>query len=65
MDKQNMNLIWKISMAVTVVASFLLIGSELFDFDFSDSFKRIIGVLDLAAIPTMIFSSVRLMKKDD
>lgn len=65
MDKQKMNLIWKISMAVTVVASFLLIGSELFDFDFSDGFKRIIGVLDLAAIPTMIFSSVRLMKKDD
>ena len=64
MSKESMNLIWTISMVVMAIASFLLAGEELFDFDLSDSLKRIIGVIDLIAIPAAVWSTIQKSKAD-
>ena len=64
MSKETTNLVWIISMVVMAVASFLLAGEELFDFDLSDSLKRIIGVIDLIAIPAAVWATVVKARAD-
>ena len=59
MSKENLHLTWIISLIVTAVATFLLAGSELFEFDLSDTFQRIVGVLDLIAVPVLAWSTVQ------
>ena len=53
---------WIISLAIVFVTSFLLAGSELFDFDLSDSLMRILGIIDLIALPVMAFATVQKSK---
>ena len=64
MNKETLNLTWIISLVVTAVASFLLAGSELFDFDLSDTLQRIIGVIDLIAIPVLAWATVQKTRAD-
>ena len=64
MNKETLNLTWIISLVVTAVASFLLAGSELFDFDLSDTLQRIIGVIDLIAIPVLAWTTVKKTRAD-
>ncbi len=64
MNKEALNLTWIISLVVTAVASFLLAGSELFDFDLSDTLQRIIGVIDLIAIPVLAWATVQKTRTD-
>ena len=64
MNKEALNLTWIISLVVTAVASFLLAGSELFDFDLSDTLQRIIGVIDLIAIPVLAWTTVKKTRAD-
>ena len=64
MNKEALNLTWIISLVVTAVASFLLAGSELFDFDLSDALQRIIGVIDLIAIPVLAWATVQKTRTD-
>ena len=59
MSKENLHLTWIISLIVTAVATFLLAGSELFEFDLSDTFQRIVGVFDLIAVPVLAWSTVQ------
>lgn len=63
MTEKNIHLMWIISLAVVCVTSFLLAGSELFDFDFSDTLLRILGVIDLIALPVLVYSTVRKTRK--
>lgn len=64
MNKETLNLTWIISLVVTAVASFLLAGSELFDLDLSDTLQRIIGVIDLIAIPVLAWATVQKTRAD-
>ena len=64
MNKEALNLTWIISLVVTAVASFLLAGSELFDLDLSDTLQRIIGVIDLIAIPVLAWTTVKKTRAD-
>ena len=59
MSKENLHLTWIISLIVTALATFLLAGSELFEFDLSDTFQRIVGVFDLIAVPVLAWSTVQ------
>jgi len=65
MDKNTLNLVWNISLIVTVIASFMLAGTELFDFDLSDTVTRILGVIDLIAIPVLAYTTVKKAKSGE
>ena len=62
MDDKKLNYIWLISLVVMGIASVLLSCDELFDLDLSDSLKRVIGVMNLIALPVLILTTVRKIK---
>ncbi len=62
MRKESSRLTGMISLIIIFAASFLLAGSELFDFDLSDPITKILGVIDLAALAALVCSMFRKSK---
>lgn len=65
MNNDTLNKIWLISVVVTAVTSFFLAGSKLFDFDLPGTLTRILGLLDLAAIPALVWSTLKKTKQSE
>lgn len=56
------NSIWAISLLVIGIATIILAGSGLVGAELPDTATRILGVIDLIALPVLAFTTVRRIK---
>ncbi len=63
MKKKN-DLVWSISLLVIGIATIILAGGHIIGIEMSDIAVRIIGVIDLIALPVLAFTTVKKVKKD-
>jgi len=62
--KKKINLIWSISLIVIGIATLILVVPKLIGLNLPDIAIRIIGVVDLIAIPVLAYTTVKKVKKD-
>jgi hypothetical protein len=63
MKKRN-NLLWSISLLVIGIATIIISGSNSIGIELPDIIVRIIGVIDLLALPVLAYTTVKKFKKD-
>ena len=63
MKKRN-DLLWSISLLVIGLATISLTGLNIIGIDVPDIVVRIIGVIDLLALPVLAYTTVKKFKKD-
>ncbi|MBP1547162.1 MAG: hypothetical protein J6A37_11250 [Oscillospiraceae bacterium] len=63
MKKRN-DLLWSISLLIIGIATIILIGLNIIGIDVPDIVVRIIGVIDLLALPVLAYTTVKKFKKD-
>ena len=63
MEKRN-NLLWSLSLLVIGIATVILAGSNIIGIELPDIAVRIIGVIDLIAIPVLAYTTVKKIKKN-
>ena len=63
MKKKN-DLLWSLSLFVIGIATIVLAGSNLIGINLSSIAVRILGIIDLIALPVLAFSTVQKMRKD-
>lgn len=59
MSKENIQLLWNIRLAVLAVCSVILGLTALLDADLPDGLERLLGILDLIALPVFAYASVQ------
>ena len=63
MKKKN-DLIWSISLMLIGIATFILAGANVIGMELPDVAVRILGIVDLIALPFLAYSTVKKVKKD-
>ena len=63
LDKRN-NLLWSLSLLVIGIATVILAGSNIIGIELPDIAVRIIGVIDLIALPVLAYTTVKKIKKN-
>lgn len=63
MKKKN-DLVWSISLILISIATIVLVGSNIVELKLPDVAVRIIGIIDIVALPFLVFSSIKKVKKD-
>ena len=63
MKKRN-DLLWSISLLVIGIATIIISGSNSIGIELPDIIVRIIGVIDLLALPVLAYTTVKKFKKD-
>ena len=63
MKKRN-DLLWSISLLVIGLAAIILTGLNIIGIDVPDIVVIIIGVIDLLALPVLVYTTVKKIKKD-
>lgn len=63
MKKRN-DLLWSISLLVIGLATIILTSLNIIGIDVPDIVVRIIGVIDLLALPVLAYTTVKKFKKD-
>lgn len=63
MKKKN-DLMWGFSLLIISVATIILAGSNIIGMELPDIAVRIIGIVDLIALPVLAYTTVRKIKKD-
>ena len=63
MKKRN-GLLWSISLLIIGIATIISIGLNIIGVDVPDIVVRIIGVIDLLALPVLAYTTVKKFKKD-
>ncbi len=63
MKKKN-DLVWGISLMAIGFATFILAGSNIIGIELPDVAVRILGIVDLIALPFLAYSTVKKVKKD-
>ena len=63
MKKRN-DLLWSISLLVIGLTTIILTGLNIIGIDVPDIVVRIIGVIDLLALPVLAYTTVKKFKKD-
>ena len=62
--KTKKDLVWSISLMVIGIATFILVGSNIIGIELPDIVIRIIGTIDLIALPFLAYTTVKKIKKD-
>lgn len=62
MKKQN--LIWSLSLITIGITSIILNGSNILGLELPDVLTRVLGIINLFAIPVLICSTVKKLKKE-
>lgn len=62
MDKKKINLMWSISLLLIAVITLVITGARIIGIELPDMLLRILGGMDLLALPVLAFSSVRKIK---
>ncbi len=63
MKKKN-DLIWSISLILISVAAIVWAGSNIVGLKLPDVAVRIIGMIDIVALPFFVFSTIKKVKAD-
>ena len=63
MEKRNY-LLWSLSLLVIGIATVILAGSNIIGIELPDIAVRIIGVIDLIALPVLAYTTVKKIKKN-
>ena len=63
MRKKN-DLVWSINLMIISIATFILAGSNIIGIELPDVAVRIIGIVDLIALPLLSYTTVKKVKKD-
>ena len=63
MEKRN-NLLWSLSLLVIGIATVIQAGSNIIGIELPDIAVRIIGVIDLIALPVLAYTTVKKIKKN-
>lgn len=63
MKKKN-DLVWSISLMLIGIATFILAGANVVGIELPDVAVRILGIVDLIALPFLAYSTVKKVKKD-
>ena len=63
MKKRN-DLLWSLSLLVIGIATVILAGSNIIGIELPDIAVRIIGVIDLIALPVLAYTTVKKIKKN-
>ncbi|MBQ8263616.1 MAG: hypothetical protein IJY96_02435 [Oscillospiraceae bacterium] len=62
MDPRKLNAMWSISLMAIGIATFILVGSGIVGIDLPDIITRSLGLIDLIALPFLVFSTVKKLK---
>lgn len=63
MKKKN-DLIWSISLILISICTIVLAGSNIVGLKLPDVAVRIIGIIDMVALPFLVSSTIKKVKKD-
>ena len=63
MKKKN-DYVWSISLMVIGLSAFILAGSNVVGIELPDVVVRILGIIDLIALPFLAYSTVKKVKRD-
>ena len=63
MKKKN-DLMWCFCLMIIGVATIILAGSNIIGIELPDITVRIIGIVDLIALPVLAYTTVKKIKKD-
>ena len=63
MKKKN-ELLWSISLIMIGLATLILAGANIAGVDLPDYITRILGIIDLIALPVLVYSTVKKVRKD-
>lgn len=56
------NIVWAISLIVIGITTLIFVGSNIVRIELPDIAVRVLGVVDLAALPVLAFSTVKKAK---
>ena len=62
--KNKNDLLWSISLMIISIATIILAGSNIIGLALSDVVVRIIGIVDLIALPFLAYTTIKKVKKD-
>ena len=62
MDSTKIDFMWTISLMAIGIATLILAGANIVGIELPNIAVRILGVIDLAALPILAFSTVKKMK---
>ena len=62
MDSKKVNAMWSISLLIIGVSAFILAGANVIGLELPDIAVRILGIIDLIALPVLGFSTVKNFK---
>ncbi len=62
--KETNDLMWSLSLLIIGVATVILAGSNVIGIELPDVAVRIIGIVDLIALPVLAYATVKKFKKD-
>ena len=63
MKKKN-DYVWSISLMVIGLSAFILAGSNVVGIELPDVVVWILGIVDLIALPFLVYSTVKKVKKE-
>ncbi len=64
MNVSNMKLLWSFSLIIISVVTIVLTVCNFNGIVLPDSIKRIMGLIDICAIPVLVYTSIKTIKKD-
>ncbi len=63
MKNSNLNIVWCISLLIIGIATIILAGTNIIDIELSDTFTRVIGIIEIIALPVLVFTSIKKIKR--
>ena len=63
MNSKKLNITWSVSLLVIGISAIVLLGSKIIGIELNDIIIRIIGVIDLLALPVFVFTTIQKAKR--
>lgn len=62
MTFDKLRIMWSVSLIAIGIATFILAGANIIGSELPDILVRVLGVIDLVALPVLAFSTIKLAK---
>ena len=62
--KKKSDLMWSISLIAIGIATIILAGANIVGIDLPDMLVRLLGIVDIVALPIFVYSTIKKVKKD-
>ncbi len=62
--KKKSDLMWSISLIAIGIATIILACANIVGIDLPDMLVRLLGIVDLVALPIFVYSTIKKVKKD-